>query len=299
MRRSILFTIVIAVFACGTAAAQTVGTIVVAHGGDDGWNRQVIDIAARAKTGGPIEVAFLMGPGASSYRFQDAAQKLVKAGVGQIVVVPLLISSSSGHYDQIRYLAGAAVKLDDVMMHHLHMAGLEPAKVNVPMRVTRAIDDSPAAARVLAERALELTRNTAAHALFIVGHGPNEPEQFAFWMKNLRTLADSVQSFSGFADVRTGVIQDDAPAEVRAEAVKRVRDLIELQHAATKQPVVVVPALISKGSITKEKLPRDLAGLPILFSGEALLPHPLLAKWIEERVADASATALRQDHSSR
>ena len=284
MRRSLLFTIVFAVLAHATVAAQKVGTIIIAHGGDDGWNKQVLDIAALAKTGGPVEVAFLMGPGASRHRFQDAARKLAGSGVSQIVVVPLLISSSSGHYDQIRYLVGEEVALDDAMMHHLHMAGLEPAKVDVPVRVTRAIDDSPAVARVLAERALEMTNEPSKHALFIVGHGPNEPEELAYWMSNLRTLADSVGRFTGFADVRTGVIQDDAPPEVRAEAVKRVRDIIELQYAATRQPVVVVPALISKGSITKEKLPRDLAGLPILFKGEALLPHPLLAKWIEERV---------------
>lgn len=293
MRKSILFAFVFAIAAHAAAFAQTVGTIIVAHGGDDAWNQQVIDIAARANTGGPIEVAFLMGPGASKHRFQDAAQKLVKAGASRLVVVPLLISSSSGHYDQIRYLAGEDVKLDDVMMHHLHMAGLEPARIDVPVRVTRAIDDSPAVARVLAERALEITSNPSTHALFIVGHGPNQPEELAFWMTNLRTLADSVRAHAQFADIRTGVIQDDAPAEVRAEAVRRVRDIIELQHAATKQPVVVVPALISKGSITKEKLPRDLAGLPILFKGEALLPHPLLAKWIEERVAEARTAAAR------
>lgn len=271
----------------GTAAAQSTGVILIAHGGDDGWNRQVLDIAALAKTDRPIEVAFLMGPGAGKHRFQDAAQRLVNAGASRIVVVPLLVSSSSGHYDQIRYLAGENVQLDDVMMHHLHMAGLEPARVQVPLKVTRAIDDSPAIARVLAERARQLAVNPAQHAVFIVGHGPNQPEELAYWMRNLRVLADSVRAAAPFADVRTGVIQDDAPAEVRAEAVKRVRDLIELQHAATRQPVVVVPALISKGSITKEKLPRDLAGLPVLFDGEALLPHPLLAKWIEERIAEA------------
>lgn len=76
---------------------------------------------------------------------------------------------------------------------------------------------------------------------------------------------------------------------MRAEAVARVREIIELQHAATKQPVVVVPVLISRGSISDEKLPKDLDGLPIVYSGEALLPHPGMARWIEARVARAKA----------
>ena len=49
------------------------------------------------------------------------------------------------------------------------------------------------------------------------------------------------------------------------------RELIELQHKATGQPVVVVPVAISSGRLTSETLPRDLAGLPIVYNGAALL----------------------------
>ena len=87
-------------------------------------------------------------------------------------------------------------------------------------------------------------------------------------------------------------MQDDAPPAVRAEAVARVREIIDLQHAATGRDVVVVPALISRGTISLEKIPADLAGLPITYSGDALLPHEGLARWIEARVADAAVTLM-------
>jgi sirohydrochlorin cobaltochelatase len=272
-------------------AAQTgqVGTLVIAHGGGPAWDAQVLTTASQAKTGGPVEVSFLMGPGASQHRFQDAARALVEQGAREIVVVPALVSSHSGHYEQIRWLAGLTDELDEVMRHHLHMAGIERADVTVPIRLARAIDDSPQVADVLAERARALATDPSRQALFLVGHGPNSAEDNAEWMANLRRVAERVAELSGFRDVRLGLVRDDAPPPVRAEAVKGVRELIELQHLATGEPVVVVPILISTGSVSQEKLPKDLEGLPIVYTGEALFPHEGMARWVEARVKEATS----------
>jgi sirohydrochlorin cobaltochelatase len=276
-----------------TAARQaqksSTGTIIIAHGGGPAWDAQVLQVAKLVNTGGPVEVSFLMGPGAATARFQDAARKLVAAGATQIVVVPMLVSSHSGHYEQIRYLAGEVDTLSEAMMHHLHMSGIERAQVNVPIRVARAIDDAPHVARVVAERALAMASSPQDRALFIVGHGPNSAEDHAAWMSNLRIVADSVRALTGFRDVKVGLVRDDAPAPVRAEAVRTVRDMIEMQHALTQQPVVVVPVLISKGSVSDVKIPADLAGLPIVYRGETLLPHAHMARWVEARVSARSA----------
>ena len=264
-----------------------IGTIVIAHGGGPEWNAEVERVVAQVQTGGPVGVSYLMGPGARTARFQDVAQKLLSAGAEGIVIVPLLVSSHSGHYEQIRYLAGATDSLDETMMHHLHMAGLERLQVNVPVHVARAIDDAPDVARVLAERALNLADAPSEQALFIVGHGPNSAEDYAAWMQNLRVVADSVAAHTPFRDVRIGLVRDDAPAAVRAEAVLRAREIITLQNAMTGREVVVVPVLISKGQVSREKIPADLAGLPIRYDGEPLLPHTGMARWIEARVKES------------
>ncbi|MDF2772496.1 MAG: hypothetical protein K0S86_1990 [Geminicoccaceae bacterium] len=269
------------------AAGRRVGTVIVAHGGDSSWNARVLDVARTVRSDTPVEVSFLMGPSAKTARFQDAVARLEARRVAEIVVVPMLVSSHSGHYEQIRYLAGDSVTLDERMMHHLHMAGIERASVAVPIRVTRAMDDSPQVARVIADRALALAATRAAvpreRALFIVGHGPNSAEDHAEWMRNLRPVADSVKAWTGFRDVRVGLVRDDAPAEVRAEAVRRVREIIDLQHRVTSHDVIVVPVLVSKGAVSRDKIPNDLAGLPVVYAGEPLLPHPAMARWIEER----------------
>jgi sirohydrochlorin cobaltochelatase len=275
------------------AAAQggRVGTLILAHGGDKGWNDQVRSVAQQVQTGGPVEVSFLMGPEAPQHRFQDAAKRLADAGASRIVVVPLLVSSHSGHYEQIRWLAGETEVLEEVMQHHLHMAGITRAAVTVPIHVARAIDDSPDVARVLAERALAMQPQPAGRALYLMGHGPNDDEAYAQWMRNLRPVAQAVRQSTGFADVQVGLVRDDAPEAVRAAAVALVRDEIQRQHQATGQPVIVVPVLISRGSVSEVKFRKDLEGLPVVYSGEPLLPHPGLARWIEARVRENAAVA--------
>lgn len=267
-------------------AQRVVGTIVVAHGADATWNALVLDAARAARTGGPVEVSFLMGAGAKTTRFQDAVGRLERQGARVIAVVPLLVSSYSGHYDQIRYLAGDTLRLDSAMVHHLHMGGIERPATELPLKLTRAMDDAPHVARVLLDRARALAPSPSARAVFIVGHGPTSAEDYATWMANLRVVADSVRTWGGFRDVRVDLVRDDAPPAVRAEAVRRVRELIELQHLVTRQPVLVVPVLVSKGAISRDKLPNDLRGLPIIYSGEPLLPHPEITRWIEDRVRD-------------
>jgi sirohydrochlorin cobaltochelatase len=285
MLRTTLAAIALVLAASMDVVAQA--TIVVAHGGDSLWNAQVLAAASSARTGGPVEVSFLMGPAAKTTRFQDVVQKLAAAGAREITVVPMLVSSHSGHFEQIRYLVGDSVQLDHAMQHHLHMSGIERPVAGARLRLARAMDDAPQIARVLAERGRALVGNPAGRALMIVGHGPNSAEDYAAWMSNLRIVVDSVRAISGFRDVRVELVRDDAPAAVRAEAVKRTRELIELQHALTRQPVIVVPLLVSKGSISRSKLPQDLAGLPIIYSGDPLLPHPEMVKWIESRAAGA------------
>jgi len=277
-----------------TTSSGSIGAIVVAHGGGPEWNAQVEAVVREVRLPGPVAVSFLMGPGAKAHRFQDAVADLTRQGAKAIVVIPMLVSSHSGHYEQIRYLARAVDSLDSKMKHHLQMAGIERAPAGIPIRLTAAMDDAPEVAEVLAARALALTRAPAEQALFLVGHGPNAAEDYAAWMANLRRIADSVRARTGFRSVLVDLVRDDAPAAVRAEAVLRVRELVQLQRELTGREVVVVPILVATGTISREKLPKDLAGLSIVYRGEGLLPHSGMARWIESRVHAAASAATVQ-----
>jgi sirohydrochlorin ferrochelatase len=147
------------------------------------------------------------------------------------------------------------------------------------------LDDAPELVEALAERAKSIAVAPRDQGLFLVAHGPSDAEDATRWMKNLRLIANGVKYDAGFADVRVGLLQDDAPKEVRAEAVRRIREIIELQHRVTNRPVIVVPVLVSRGGINNDKIPRDLAGLPIKYTGAPLLPHAALERWVLREVA--------------
>ena len=57
------------------------------------------------------------------------------------------------------------------------------------LRVARAMDDAPEIARVLADPSRHCSA-TGGRALFLIGHGPNSAEDYAAWMRNLRTVAE-------------------------------------------------------------------------------------------------------------
>jgi sirohydrochlorin ferrochelatase len=279
-----------ALLCAATLDAQTAhdrpAAIVVAHGAEAEWNDRVREIAALAETGSPVEVAFLMGPEAEARPFQDVAAELVARGASDVVVVPLFISSHSGHYDQLRWLAGEIDSLSGYMAHHLAMAGITRPADPARIRLASALDDAPELADVLVDRALTLADSPADQALFLIGHGPNSAEDHAAWMANLRPIAERVGREAGFRDVKVGLVRDDAPDAVRAEAVSEIREVIALQRALTGRPVVVVPVLVSEGKVSRETIPADLEGLDVVYSGEPILPHPALARWIARRVSD-------------
>jgi sirohydrochlorin ferrochelatase len=108
-------------------------------------------------------------------------------------------------------------------------------------------------------------------------------------MKNLRIVAEQVRRQSGYASVAVELVRDDAPPAVRAEAVTRAREIIGLQHAATNNEVIVVPILMSSGTINQQKLPADLSGTPAVYRGAPLLPDTNLVRWVERRVLEAPA----------
>lgn len=267
------------------AQAPSQGILIVAHGGGHDWNNQVLGVAAAVRSAGPVRVSFLMGPGATERPFQSEVAALRTAGATSIVVVPLFISSHSEHIDQLRWLIGERVALDSTMMHHLHMGGIERPSDLRGLRLTTALDSAPELAMALTQRAMRLSDRRAERAVLLLGHGPNGAEDYARWMTALRPVAERVRRDAGYRFAGLELVRDDAPPLVRAEAVRRVREIVTWLNEATGLPVVVVPALVATGMVSRETFPRDLAGLPVIYAGDALLPDPGMARWVERVVA--------------
>lgn len=270
--------------------APAYGILLLAHGGNENWNKDVLSFKENLKPPVPIEVAFGM---ADPDAIQAAVDRLELSGAAKIVAVPLFINSASEVLEQTRYVLGIAEKPSEVMRaaaaamaghgHQGHvMFSLKRVKIKKPLAMTPALDDHPLIAEVLVERAKKLSRGPAAETVILVGHGPVDDKANAVWMKTMRQLEQTVKEKGNFKAVLGATLRDDAPKAVRAQAVAALREMV--QRAALNGKVLVVPYLIAQGGI-EQKIVEGLKGLTYAWDAKTLCPHPNIARWISESAA--------------
>lgn len=267
--------------------AQT-GLLVVAHGAGPEWNAKVRETVAQVDwRQGPVSVAFLMGPEATTAGWDAGVDSLLRAGATEIVAVPLMVSTYGGHVRQIEYYAGLRPNLPEELAQHASHS--RHRRAPVPMRVTGALDAAPELGVALAERWRALEPGDRNRPVLLVAHGPSDDNQAQAWIRNL-TSAASVLPLAGLAQPFViALLRDDAAPEVRAAAVAEMREKIERLSRSARDSVVVLPVLISSGPILETKIPADLQGLPVRYSRTPLAPLPALARWIERMAASSNA----------
>jgi sirohydrochlorin ferrochelatase len=255
-----------------------VGVLVVAHGGNNRWDGLVRKAVAQARLDVPVQVAFGMGMHEAEGRaFQDAVNRLQRKGIDRLVVVPLLVSSHSEVFRQYAYLfrVRAAGEWNEVA----------PLQIKVPVVMGKALDDDAVVTEILLERAESLSRSPSEETVILVGHGPVADEEASRWLEAMGRLGEEVKRRGAFAGVLSALLRDDAPAAIKEEASRQLREAV--RQAGTQSRVLVVPLLIASGGI-EQKIPKLLSGLPYAYDGEALLPHPKLSQWIARQVEELS-----------
>ncbi len=269
------------------AAAAQEGLLVVAHGAGAEWKARVRETVAQVEWEGPVGLAFLRGEEKESAGWNAAVSHLTARGARRIVVVPLMVSSYGSHYRQIRYYAGELTELPGELAAHDHGTHAPPP---VPMRVTAALDDAPELAAALGARWAELDAADRRRPLLLVAHGPNDSADAIEWVENIGAVSEGLRTRTR-SDLHVALLRDDAPPEVRKEAVAAMRDTVLAMAARAADSVVAMPVMISAGSITRVKIPADLDGLPIRYRAEPLAPRAELARWIERSARESAARA--------
>ena len=257
-------------------AVDRVGVLVIAHGGSTQWDQMVHAVVQQARLPVPSELALGMGMHPPEvHRLQEAVTRLEQRGVTRIVVVPLLISSHSEVFRQQAYLFGLRRQAE------WPEAGM-PLNLHVPVVMGEALDDSPVVADILLDRARALSRAPEHETVILVAHGPNTDADNRLWLETMRRVGERIKREGGFRDVAGFTIRDDAPAPVQEQAKRQLRDAI--RTAAQESRVLVVPLLMARGGV-EDKIPKLLEGLPYLYKGDTLLPHPKVAQWIAQQAA--------------
>lgn len=281
------------------------GIILMAHGGDASWNKEIETLRSRVNAKVPTEAALGM---ADPKTLQAAVDLLENRGVKRIVAVPLYVHSRSEVLDQTRYALGLADKPSEVLRaglermaaaHAHHMPGghghsMEFSTVRVkakePIAMSRALDDHELVGRILNERAKALAGKAEKAHLVLVAHGPVDDSAVPVWEASMMSLCSMASKGGRFVDCATALLRDDAAPEIRAAAVADLREKVSRAKEGRAGPVVVVPLLIARGGIER-KIPKDLAGLDYAWDGKTLMPHAGFDAWVLERAATAEWAA--------
>jgi sirohydrochlorin ferrochelatase len=283
------------------AAPASYGILLMAHGGDASWNKEIETLRRRVNAKVPTEAALGM---ADPKTLQAGVDRLEKRGVKRIVAVPLYVHSRSEVLDQTRYALGLADKPSEVLRaglermaaaHAHHMPGghghsmefsTERVKAREPIAMSRALDDHEVVGRILSERANALAGEAEKAHLVLVAHGPVDEAAVPVWRDSMLSLCSMASKGGRFVDCGAALLRDDAAPEIRAAAVADLREKVARTKEGRAGPVVVVPLLIARGGIEK-KIPKDLSGLDYAWDGRTLMPHAGFDAWVLERAATA------------
>lgn len=269
-------TVAMAFCAMLNANAQTSsqdGLLVIAHGARvEGWNERVIQMIEKVEWTGPKGVAFLSAR-TPEQELSNVAARLEKAGAKRIVIVPLLVSSFSDHYEEVRYY-GRDRK--DAPNHFEH----EPLNTQAELLVTPAMDSDRLLGRMLADQIRPVSKDPKNESVMLVAHGPNGDADNEKWLTCLKVQAAYLQSAGGFRRVDVATIRDDAPKAVKDAAVASLRDRVKSYGADSK--VLIQPVLISVGRLQAE-IGELLKGLGHTMSASGVSSHPLAPEWIRQQ----------------
>lgn len=302
------------IFAFLSAQAQDTGVLIMAHGGSEEWNRQVKEAAKPLEDRYNVEFAWGM---ANAVTLQKAITRLEKEGASKIVAIPLFISSYSPIIRQTEYLFGMRDSLADrpmPLMHHteeyVEMTGaevdssdymhgmlmppnLQPLNINAEITMTKPLDDHEVVAQILLQRIGKLSQNPANETVLLAAHGPNSQSDNEKWVATMESLIGKIRELQesrnepAFKQIFGVTVRDDASEAVFNQAKAQLRMLVR-QSGMTGE-VIVVPLFLSSGG-REQAVAERLKGLDFRWSGETLLPHPLLTDFLESSIKDALNT---------
>ena len=283
-RAGVLLTVSFALAAPAVVQAQ--GVLLLAHGGRDDWNREVLELASQVDSTLPVEVAFGM---ANKRTIQDAVDRLAERDVKEIIAVPLFISSHSSVMRATEYLLGSRADAPPQLEAFARMSARRfagdpdfewtaPLETTIPISVTTALDGHALVAEILLSRALDVSRQPEEEVLVVVAHGPTSEEDNDLWLENMENLIERMRPRTSFSRIQYLTVRDDASDPVRDQATAELRAVVE-DAVEEGRSVLIVPLLLSYGGI-EAGIRRRLEGLNYRMADQALLPDERLSEWV-------------------
>ncbi|MGI9342702.1 MAG: hypothetical protein ACR2QV_07610 [Gammaproteobacteria bacterium] len=260
----------------GTRAGKT-GVLGLAHGFKEPGNTQFR--AAFSGVGDAYPSTYAVGMAMmTSDHIKSAIAALEDSGVQTIVVIPTTTADHSTLTRQWDYIFGLR---DD-------SAYLDVPRIETDARIvwTDTPTQHPIVAEIMLDYAREKSSDPANETVIILGHGPQSEDDNAKELEILARHAAYIKQEGGFNAVIFGNVQDDAPPQVRAENVAKLRAQAQSAIDSGDSVIAVHTSLTQSGIV--RRLNKDISDLAA-FNDKGLMQHPLFADWIDAAVTASLA----------
>lgn len=293
------------VVGCATQPAQVsemagdFGVLVMAHGGDAEWNREVAAALAPIGQDYPIEIAFGMADAAS---LQDGVRRLEEKGVERIGVVRLFVSGESWRERTEQILGtrpGAPAKpatADNAAHgeHAGHGMAFWQLQSDAAFAMSRqGLADAPEMGSVLAQRARALSHDPVREDVLILAHGPGDDAENLRWLQRIDARAAGVREALPFRRVQVETLREDWPDRRKAAEV-RIRAFVERAGREGGRAIVIPYRVQGFGPYAEV-----LEGLDYRSDGRGLVPSPQVEKWVRRQAEELRTQGFRFGHASK
>ncbi|ETT55547.1 CbiX/SirB N-terminal domain-containing protein [Paenibacillus sp. FSL H8-0317] len=243
------------------------GVLIISHGSQEQtWVESVDDAISRLNLPVPLPVEAGFLELVEGRLIQDGIDRLEAQGVTDILVVPLFVSSGSTHVDEIEYAIGAKETPD-------RETDLEPFDVKARVHFGYPVDNDPDIAVMVWDKVRVLSQQPEEETILLVGHGSIHDGFRERWEAGISSLAERVQEVSDVAHTDYALLNPES-----------VYDKVKYWSEERGNRVIVAPLFLSAGYFTRNVIPGRLQELNYVYSGETLLPHPLLGQWLERQI---------------
>lgn len=255
-----------------------IGVLVIAHGSPNNcWCQPIRETVENVSLPYPTKLGFLEF--VENESIGNAIEELDNLGADKIIAVPLFISSYSGHIQEIEYV----LKLVDNPP-----SDEELIQVDTPAEIifTRAMDDHPLVAYMLADQIVNLSRTTTNATAVILSHGTEDEKNLLSQINCQDALAYETKTILKWWGNPATKVEDVKYAFIHLNETihPELTPGAVVENASLEGDVVVLPLMISEGFFTERRIPQLLEGQDYEYNGYALAPHPNMARWIETSV---------------
>jgi sirohydrochlorin ferrochelatase len=259
-----------------------IGVLVISHGSRNvEWVRLVDNAVGQLAQALDVPVISSFLELVDGRLIQDGIDALERVGVTEMIVVPLFVSSGSTHVEAISWALGA--RRDCRCETDLH-----PFRLKARVWMCAPIDADEDIVDILLERIAPLSLDPAKELVLVVGHGSVLNGFHQLWRRVLEEVAERLRDQGGFAAADGVMLLPDQVWWKMKVWRKRLPEL----------GVVVAPLFVSEGYFTAKVIPSRFEGYDVRYNGRALLPHPLLSRWLKRRVQEKMKELADDDQES-